>query len=392
MKLGEFVVDIIVKAGQGNLTVKQFISSVGELQAATVAGADGLINMSEKFVQLAEQAYNAAASFQMFESQTGLSSQELQKWQIVAEEANVSAEAMASGISTLQRNLAEIRLGRGNISPFLLAGVNPNGKNAFEVLDQLRERIKGLDSATATNIISQMGLSPETIQVLRLSNQEFSKLAATQRGMTVNQERSFLEGKKSMVRFGQSLKEAGYGIVELFGPLLSETLKSTTFYLNKFGQALQFVVDHVDGFKTAMLALSIAFAPLLIANFPIELALISLMLVLDDLATYFQGGNSVFGLAMEGLKKLQGAYDDDPHPTTAGRAVKKHLMETFGHGMNPLGGIFGEGLSAVGGMVVNQTNHVTVNTNDARQGGAIAGKKVMDGFSQAQQQLNKQGK
>jgi hypothetical protein len=392
VKIGEFFVELFVKSEKGQLSVKELVSTFGELEAATVAEAGALADLAFKFVGLAEQAYNAAAAFQMFESQTGLSSQELQKWQIVAEQANVSTEAMASGINALQRNLAEIRLGRGNIAPFQMLGIGPN-QNAFQVLDQLRDRIKGLDSATATNIITQMGLSPETIQVLRLSNQEFSKLAATEKSMSVNQERSFLEGKQSLVRFEHALKEAGYGIVELFGPAFTELLKSSAFYINKMSEAFGYVVKHIGNFKAALIGLAVVLSPLFIETFPITAALLALILVLDDLATYFQGGDSVTGLAIKGLKSLGDALSN-ALPASA-TAVLDKLASVFSIGINPLAGLMGPAQAAVAGaagMVVNQTNHVTVNTTDARQGGAIAGKKVMDGFSQAQQQLNKQGK
>ncbi len=209
------------------------------------------------------------------------------------EQANVSAEAVAGSVSALERNMAEIRLGRGNIAPFQMLGIGIN-QNAFGVLSQLRERIKGLDRPTATNLISQMGINPEMINVLSMTNEQFEQLSKTVSGMTGEQEGSFLRAKQELVQFGQVARYVGFDVIA-------------------------HVVDVIDllikGFRTLkidLVSVGIVLAGVAIAFAPITAAVIGLMLVLDDFAVYFQGGNSVIGVAIDGIKKfgqsLAGAF------------------------------------------------------------------------------------
>lgn len=165
MNVGEFFITLGVNPETAK--VKDFVKAVAELPVEAAGALVALGGISLEFKRIAEESINAAVGFEAFTNQTGLSSQELQKWEIVAEQANVSAGSVASSVSALQRQMAEIRMGRGDISSFQLLGINVNG-NAFQVLDQLRERLKGIDRATATNLIGRMGLTPDMMNVLTL--------------------------------------------------------------------------------------------------------------------------------------------------------------------------------------------------------------------------------
>lgn len=279
MKIGEFFVQLGAKADTTSL--KDFAKTIGDLPLDVASAITALAGIEYELTKVAAQAIETAVSFQMFTSQTGLSWQELQKWQIVAEQANVSTEDVASSVSALERNMAEIRLGRGNIAPFQMLGIGVN-QNAFGVLQQLRERIKGLNPATATNMITQMGLSPNMIRVLRLSDQEFKNFADHVHGLTERQVGDFLEAKQALVQFGQTFRFMMFDVVSHFTEAIKKSLQ----------------------FKEIIIGLGIVLAGLAIYFFPITAAIVGLLLLMDDLAVYFTGGKSVFGLMIEGMKEL----------------------------------------------------------------------------------------
>jgi len=156
-------VDAGIKSLRGNLLL------VSAAFTGAVVGLDRFINSALKGV----------VSLQNLNAQTGLSIQKLQQFQQAGQLSNLalSADQIAQSIGNVQKNIAAIRIGQGDISPFQLLGVDVAGQDAFGVIEQLRGAIQGLDPATATNLISQIGLSPDFINLLRLSRKEFELLS-----------------------------------------------------------------------------------------------------------------------------------------------------------------------------------------------------------------------
>lgn len=304
MNIGEFFVEL--GANADTKSVKEFGSELLDLPIKSAVAIAALAKITLEFQQMAAAAIEAAVGFQLFTAQTGLSSQELQRWQLVAEQANVSGQAVQGSIIGLQRNIAEIAMGRGNISPFQLLGIDPR-QNAFAVLDQLRDRIRGLDRATAVNLMSQMGIDPSMIQLLSLSNDQFKTLEANIVGMTAKQQAAFLQTKQSLVQLSQAFRGLGYQILEIVAPY-AERLVNIFLMLVHWTESLvsgvQQFIRLLASVPGNIAAIGIALAPLFITTFPLTGALIALLLVLDDLSVYGRGGKSVTGLAIEGLQKL----------------------------------------------------------------------------------------
>lgn len=323
MKLGEFFVALGVNAD--TMTVRDFAGAIGDLDISAAAAVTVLYEVGKKMAEIANEAMNVSVGFQAFTAQTGLSWQELQKWQIVAEQANVSTTAVASSISNLQRNLAEIRMGRGNAGPFAMLGIDPN-QDAFGVIRQLRSKIPGIGNrAVATNLITQMGLSPEMMNVLTMTNTQFERLSKTVAGMTGAEEGSFLKAKLTITQFGQVLRYLSF---DLIAHLID---------------GLQMLVSFLGQFKAAAALAGIALAGLGIYFSPITAAVVALMLILDDLAVYFQGGDSVIGLAIKGMRnfgeEMKKAF------STPGSAFQSMVsfMDKFSHlgaGAGQVGNLF----------------------------------------------------
>ncbi len=282
MTIAEFFVTLGIK-GKGLGTLKDVAKTISSLPVDAAAAIAGMAGISLELGKMAEEAMATSVAFQAFTNQTGLSWQQLQRWQIVAEQANVSASAVAGSVNQLERNLAEIRLGRGNIAPFQMLGIGVGpGTDAFTVLEKLRERIRGLNPATATNMVTQMGLSPEMMNVLRLSDQQFKTFGDHVHGINERQEQDFLKAKLAITQFGQTFRYVAFGIVADF----SEAYEK----MKQFKGLLQ---------DLALVAIAVA-----AYFFPITASVAALILVLDDLAVYFVGGRSLFGEGLKGFDKF----------------------------------------------------------------------------------------
>lgn len=138
--------------------------------AAVRAAAFGVEKFSQKSI-------DAATALKSFRIETGLSAEELQKWQAAIQLTDISATAddVAGSVQSLQENLTAIRLGRGDVSPFLLAGVNPY-QDAFSVIEDLRVALRGVDESLASTILQDTGLGKEFLHTIKMSNDELEAL------------------------------------------------------------------------------------------------------------------------------------------------------------------------------------------------------------------------
>ncbi len=282
MNIGELFVTLGVK-GKGLGTLRDVAKTIADLPVDAAAAIAGMAGISLELGKMAEEALATSVAFEAFSNQTGLSWQQLQRWQIVAQQANVSAESVASSVSQLERNLAEIRLGRGNIAPFQMLGINAGpGQSAFGVLEELRKRIRGLNPATATNLVSQMGLSPEMMNVLKLSDSQFREFGEHVHGISTRQLQDFLKSKLALVQMGQAFRYAMFGIVADFAAAANKAME----------------------FKAALRELGIVALAFGAYFFPVTASIAALLLLLDDLAVYSVGGKSLFGEGLKGFDKF----------------------------------------------------------------------------------------
>jgi hypothetical protein len=305
MQIGEFFVRLGVDAE--TMKVKDFVSSIGEIPVKAAVGIAALAGISFSIKEMAGDAMDAAVAFQAFEAQTGLSSQELQTWQKVALQANVSAESVTGSVSSLQRQLAEIRMGRGNISPFQILGIDPR-QDAFKVIDQLRARVKGMDRPTATNLIAQMGLTPDMMQVLTLSEEKFRAFSHTVTGMSPKQVAAFQKLKLELVKLKMEIHDTFFralgNILPLILPLLQTILPKLAGFLENIVSSLQMLAMWLGQHKVLLAAFAGAIVLVAAAFAPITVAIGLFLLMLEDLFVYLKGGDSLIGSAIEGLKTI----------------------------------------------------------------------------------------
>lgn len=375
MKIGEFFVELGVQGGEKAVaTVKSLIKGIGELPLEAASAIAALGGIEYGLMRLTSQAIQTAIGLHSFTAETGLNAQQLQKWQGVAEQVNVSMESVQSSVQSLERNLQEIRLGRGNISPFQMLGLGVN-QNAFQTLEQLRDKIKGVNPAMATNFISQMGLSPDMIKILQLSNKEFEKLSKNYHGLTQQQTETFLGAKQALTQFNLQLKDTAFEHIEVFLRAL-EKLWST---FAKFKTELPVILG-------ALALVGAAFAP-------ITFAIGALLLVLDDLAEYFTGGDSITGRAIEGLKKLVDEIKKMP-ANVATQLTQGLLSKTMTGALAIPGAVALPGIAGVSAMqgkpgnVFNIVIHATAN---AQEVAAHAVQEIKKTFGHAEMQTNNQG-
>ena len=335
------VVDLFARIGlktdEGK--AKSFNKQMKAVKIGMVAAATAATVFALAIKKITSEAFDASAAFAQFESETGASAQELQKWQAVANETNNSAEAVASSIKNIVANQEKIKLGQGDISGFQMLGIDPN-QDPFQILEELRTKTAGLSAGMKKNILSQMGVSNELIQVLELSNEQFDEMSSRAFVLPPSAIASMNKARGATQVLSNALKYLKGIIAAELAPTIEKNIKAilkwikvnekgiiltikTAFkWLRRFTGAIinsatmiGKIISKTISWKGALIGVIGAFALLnaTLITSPIGLIIAGIVLlvaVLDDLYVYSQGGESLFGNMMARFpdieKKLKG--------------------------------------------------------------------------------------
>ena len=292
-------------AGAIGLTIASVVA-LGGVVVATTVKLDNMIMSLAK----ANQFYLNFA----LQTNTGLGT--LNKYAGVAmlSNMNMSAEQVANSLQTIDSKLADIRLTGQGATEFQMLGISPWGKNSGDIIEELRGKIAGLDNATTSNIIQKMGLTPEWLGILRMSNEEFQKLTQTAQEFQLDPNQL-----KQLNSFGLEIREMQMRLDYLknrvliaFAPILIKISKPLAKFVEQFdhileasAKGLDIISQIPDKFKAVGESLKIIMA---VAS-PLFTTIRALWLVLEDVAVYALGGRSVLGEAIGGIQNFMSNFE-----------------------------------------------------------------------------------
>ena len=276
---------------------------------------DSLINENQEFLNLTRTSDIALSSFQ--------------KWNSIGRMLGVpNAEQQ---IKSLNERIFELKLTGANASGFMLAGIRPT--NADDVMEQLRGRVKGLNDTAASYLLRQLGLDPTMLHLLRLTRSEFEAL-----NNDVKQYRLTPEQSKSIQLLNIQLQIANQKLKYLKDRVVLAILPYWVKFVNYVAKAAvavgKFINENKDLIKilarfcVSFAAVIAAFGTFIltlkavpVALKAIEVGLLALAknpaiigwtalfaglaLILDDIATFFMGGESYTGDIVNFLKTLE---------------------------------------------------------------------------------------
>ena len=269
-----------------------------------------------------------------------------QKWGSIGKMLGVeNADQQLEG---LNQRLFDLMLTGEGARGFQLAGINPVGQDAEGVLEQLRNRVSGMNDTTATYLLQQMGLDPRMLHLLRMSRTEFEEL-----GQTINKYRLSNDQTKEIQRMNIQLQIAGIKLkylkdrailammpawvklVESFARVAEMLAKvgkkigefvvkwrglitGGVLFLSRFKPVAEFLTKTSLIFKEMGASVSklILKIPVLgrflgaLGGFAAKalLPFTALYLILDDIATYTQGGDSLIGRVLNWFQETGGDF------------------------------------------------------------------------------------
>lgn len=170
--LGELFVEFGQKGGSGLMKTLNGISAQFLL---TKNSAQQAINMVKDF---SKNALNTTVSMDKFSSVTGISLDKLQKWNVWLKLNNYSTEQFLGNIKSLQENMLDIQMGRGNLKGWTLLGLDPHNfdfKKPEEALSAILKRLQQVNEATGAFALREMGLSQDLLYLAKQTNNQFDE-------------------------------------------------------------------------------------------------------------------------------------------------------------------------------------------------------------------------
>ena len=311
MKIAELFVALgfDIKGDDKLLGVERNMTKASGASVQLLAGVSAL-NIA--FYAMISTAAEAAVSLQKFAWNTGLSSEELQRWQRAGQAAGIQGDEMIKTLTALQTAQKNVMLGQGDFSPFQFFGLSV-GQDPFDQLKTLNAKFQTMDPAFARIMASRLGISENLFQWLRRDNLELDKF--NEKLLLTNQQQKALWSlnktwqdllfslsalkNKIAETFEEPLERAAKLIKEfvLLGADFLDWLNGTSIAANITKTALIFLVAGLGALLVMLTALTAVLGAVTIAVKLLALGLIPLAI---DAAPFLL----VIGLMLVGLAVL----------------------------------------------------------------------------------------
>jgi hypothetical protein len=202
-----------------------------------IGGIDDFIN----------KTVESSNSIVLMAQRTSISTEKLQDLAKVMQmqDFSLSFDKAAGSIENLQEELTKMRFGMGDQTPFKMLGLDVMGKDATQVIDDLSERIKGLDDRAAIVMLKMAHLQPAMLSYMRLSKEEKQKQLEETNIFNLN-DSQFKEvnkmGQKQLL-LNMHFKNAGDQLVAHLAPILTRLIIFLDKLIIVLTPAILYVVD-----------------------------------------------------------------------------------------------------------------------------------------------------
>lgn len=249
------------------------IASIAKLGAGLGIGAIALNGFNLSLVDQIDQQNDLAITL-------GVSIQALQEWGYVATLSGSDARAYESSLGGLSQAIGDTANDVGRAKAiFEKLGISVKDatgkvKSADIVMEELRQKLKGLEKTEKISILSKLGIDRSMLQMLESSDESINKLRLQARalGITTDEEKEKVaEYKDSMDTLGfaftalatklqialtPALKKMADNFITLFE---NGTIQGIINWLKDFAIATYKTIDDIVGFDKVLLALGARF-------------------------------------------------------------------------------------------------------------------------------------
>ncbi len=302
MKVADFFAVITLKGGG------EAVNTLNKLVSASIGVKSALLSAATSLYQVSDAARQSAVFLDKYQLSTGLSAIQLQKLSFQAAQAGVSMGELGGTIEKLQQMNARARLGYGWDPIFTRFGLTP-GQDPVAQLNRISNAIRRLQStnpAEAKALATKAGISDSMYYaILRGSNEQMDK----QFILTQKEQQALVKLNQQWNKFWFYLKQITIKIQALSATfqtgLMLVLIRAAKGFYELFLRIYK-TIEASDQLKYAIIALGVALA---LAFAPELLLLGAIALALEDIFTYFEGGDSITGRLIKWCKESEKLRD-----------------------------------------------------------------------------------
>lgn len=240
MKIGEFFIDLVVDAGKSEMTINGLISSIGELEAATVGELGVLFELAKGLGQLAEVSIKDAMSLLHLTSTTNESAEAFEHWKIVAAATGVEGEKVTSAMKKIDDQIVGMKSGTIRNSPLMqLAnrlGIDLNKiQNASDLFEAIQKNkvFQGMKPGQQADILRTSAIDEDLNLMLAMNDQKRAKIAlalsAVGKTMSKDEMKRWADIGIDFAIIKKQVSEIGHDIANWISP---GVLKSAELMIN----------------------------------------------------------------------------------------------------------------------------------------------------------------
>lgn len=316
-------------------------NAVKQLTKAAVAGATALIGMTTASTRASDEQGKLAAEI-------GDSVDNIDALQFALQRSGGTAEGMASSLQQLAIRAGEAARGVGSgLEAFGLLGIsvtNTNGqlKSTSNLLLEVSQRFQGLSKAQQIDLADKLGLR-DSIRLLQQGPSAIRELTAEARalGVTTAEDAAIsADFQDSLTDLWRIVKQVSRTLSRVFAPVLNEIVDSFTEWWKLNRQLIeQNIPAWVETATRAIKLLALAFAGVIAVRLVSHLlmlinlmkgltlatlafnaaallipalitaAVVAVGLLIDEIKTFVEGGESILGDLVERFPKLKEAIE-----------------------------------------------------------------------------------
>ena len=256
-KLGEFFVDLVTKVD--TYKVKDFAKTIGELPLSIAAGLAALGGMELGFMALTSSTLEMGTQLRLFKAMTGESTDELEKWQMVARRVGLTNEAATGSISKMVGAIAQLKtFGTGPAAEMFgrlgITGVMQ--KSPGQLLAELREKYRQLDPRERSNFAQVAGNLIDPNMMLMFSSkwsspESMAKMNPMLGASGMDATRELTEALSVLT---DTLRSAFIDVFKKIEPDMKEIAEDLGYLVRFFGSVVHANLQGLAGIKASVRA------------------------------------------------------------------------------------------------------------------------------------------
>lgn len=376
MTIAELFITLGVKGSdKANRELKTTKTGLNDIKSSSLAAKAAILGVIYGIERLSMGVAREGAGLTEFAEATGLSIEQLQKWQYATRQFGVDAGEVEQSVRGIQNAMTDMLLGKGAPAGIEIIGQRvgldqSKVRDTFYVLEKLQEFAKSNDEVDVNKrLLANFGISDKMFQALRRARSDVKNIKADM--FKGGEARQLERVNAAWENLGRSIKLTLGHVVASKGIFAIGALGNSFKVLKEFGGWLTDVTKKYEvlGIAAAAVAVSIglAFAPLTtIAT--------GLILLLDQIQKYREGKDSIFA-DKDHIEKRKGVANFMKDPKKAGG-----MFDAMQKAVTP----------STPGVIPNRAgetkieNNIQINTNsdDPREHARVVADELYSSFAQ----------